>query len=294
MAITRRIRFSSMPTGEALLTACVYRDYHGSAFHYRWAHETKAQNGVLVDGQGQVPHSALLAGRIQDFEFTPTLDYVVGSAAEAYGGRLQRYRRSIAFVKPGFIVLCDDLVATNEATFQFMLHGLKAFRIDEASSRLQIDQPKAGALVQYLSPVPISFRQWDGYEPKPQREFPNQWHVQAGTMAKRRELQMLTVISPYRSGQETAWSATRLESATAVGVRIEAGDKTVCVGFRKGDSASARLLEDWVLEKPVAARGDSALSRSRWRFYFCKSCTNVPSWATRMLGFLPASLNSTS
>src|SRR6185369_4676714 len=28
--------------------------------------------------------------------------------------------------------------------------------------------------------------------------------------------------------------------------------------------------------------------------YFCKSCTRVPSSATRMVGFLPLSLNSTS
>ena len=39
--------------GEALLTTCVYRDLHGSKFHYTWAHGTAAHNAVLVDGEGQ-------------------------------------------------------------------------------------------------------------------------------------------------------------------------------------------------------------------------------------------------
>ena len=74
--------------GEALLPACVYRDLHGSKFHYQWVHSTVAQNGVLVDGEGQTKHSAAPLGRIAAFELTPQHDYVVGEAAEAYAGRL--------------------------------------------------------------------------------------------------------------------------------------------------------------------------------------------------------------
>ena len=83
-----------------------------------------AHNAVLVDGEGQRSHSAGLNGQHPGFRVCrPRMDYVVGSAAEAYGGRLERYRRCVAFVKPDLIVICDDLAATNEATFQFMLHA---------------------------------------------------------------------------------------------------------------------------------------------------------------------------
>jgi hypothetical protein len=101
--------------GEALLTTCVYRDLHGSKFHYQWAHSTIAHNAVLVNGQGQIKHSAAPHGRIADFKLTPGWDYVVGDATEAYGGRLARYLRHAVLVKgqaPGpLIVLYDDLAA---------------------------------------------------------------------------------------------------------------------------------------------------------------------------------------
>ena len=238
--------------GEALLTTCVYRDHYGSKFHYGWCHSTKAHNGVLVDGEGQVAHTPMLKGSILDFELTPRMDYVVGSAAEAYGGRLERFRRSVAFVKPDFIVLCDDLAATNEVTFQFMLHALKPFAVDESAARLKSSSPRPAQPFSTLSPVPLSFRQWDGYEPKPERAFPNQWHVEAGTKEKRREIQMLTVIVPYRAGQCGEWKAQRLESSSAVGVRLRQDGNNLVVAFRKAHQPGRARLEDMVFDKAVA------------------------------------------
>jgi hypothetical protein len=228
--------------GEVLLTTCVYRDLHGSKFHYQWAHSTKAHNAVLVNGQGQIPHSTMSTGRIVEATFSPAWDYVEGDAAGAYGGRLKQARRKIAFVKPNLIVICDDLVATNAATFQFMLHALSPFQVNEKSARLSVRQPKAAAQIQYLSPVPLQFRQWDGFEPQPDREFPNQWHVEAGTGEKRTDLRMLTVIVPERDGQRPpAWTAERVESDTALGVRVRHGGKTTLVAFRKAEQGTATL-----------------------------------------------------
>jgi hypothetical protein len=238
--------------GEALLTTCVYRDYYGSKFHYQWCHSTKAHNAVLVDGQGQTSHSPASIGSILDFELKPEMDYVIGSAAEAYGGRLERYRRSVAFVKPDVIVICDDLAATNEVTFQFMLHGLAPFAVEDKAGRAKIEQPKAGATVQYLTPTPLTFRQWDDYDPKPQHEFPNQWHLEAGTKERRREIQMLTVIIPYHAGQAADWHARRLESSSAVGVCLERNGKDVVVAFRTAHQPGTARLGEMTFDKPVA------------------------------------------
>lgn len=228
--------------GETLLTTCVYRDLHGSRFHYQWAHSTKAHNAVLVNGQGQIPHSAMSTGRIVEATFSPAWDYVEGDAVAAYGGRLNQARRKIAFVKPDLIVICDDLVATNAATFQFMLHAFSPFKVNEKSARLSVKQPKATTEIQYLSPVPLQFRQWDGFEPKPDREFPNQWHVEAGTREKRTDLRMLTIIVPECASQRpVAWTAERLESDTALGVRLQRGGQTTLVAFRKTEEGSATL-----------------------------------------------------
>ena len=229
--------------GETLLAACTYRDYHGSKFHYEWVHQTSSQNAVLVDGKGQVIHSSAPLGKIVTDKLTPEVDYVVGDAAAAYEGRLTRCLRHVVFVKPDFIVLYDDLAAKEPATFQFMLHGLSPFKIDEGHNVVQEAQPKAQVAVQYLSPLPLTFKQTDGFNPKPTKPFPNLWHVEAGTSEKAKELGMLTVLVPSKSGQASDFTSKRIESATALGVRIERGSKTTLVAFRKPGVTGAAELD---------------------------------------------------
>jgi hypothetical protein len=242
--------------GEPLLTTCVYRDLHGSKFHYQYAHSTKAHNAVLVDGQGQIPHTATSTGRIVESRLIPEWDYVEGDALPAYGGRLTRARRKIAFVKPDLIVICDDLAAPKPASFQFMLHALVPFEVDEASARLSAKQPKASVSALYLSPTPLTFRQWDGFDPKPDRDFPNQWHVETGTREKVTELRVLTVIVPQRTGQsQVACKAVRLESDTAIGARVWRDGKPVLVAFRKADQGRARL-EDLSFDQAASIAAD--------------------------------------
>jgi hypothetical protein len=242
--------------GEALLTTCVYRDLHGSKFHYQWVHSTVAHNGVLVNGGGQIMHTAAPHGRIADFKLTPEWDYLRGDATDAYGGRLTRYHRHVAFLKGErpCLVLCDDLAAREPATFQFLLHALKPFVVNEASARLNVEQPKAGVTVQYLSPTPLKFRQWDGFEPPPDREFPNQWHVEAGTTERRQEVHLLTVLVPYRAGAASEWRAEREESATAVGLRLTRGDQTSVVAFRKASASGPAALAGVTFDGPVLIR----------------------------------------
>lgn len=221
--------------GEAVLTTCVYRDLHGSKFHYDWVHSTVAHNGVLVNGEGQIKHTAAPHGRIIAEDLKPDYDYIVGDATDAYGGRLTRFRRHVAMVKGErpFIVIYDDLAASEPATFQFMLHALKPFAVDEAAARLTVEQPKAGVTVKYLSPVALTFRQWDGFTPAPTKEFPNQWHVEAGTQEKRRELGMFTIIVPHRAGQAVAWQAERVPTSDTPALRVTLGGRTTRVVFPK-------------------------------------------------------------
>lgn len=166
-----------------------------------------------------------------------------------YGGRLARFQRHVVFVKPSpassssgpFIVLYDDLEAKEPSTFQFMLHALQEFRIDEPKSRLIVEQPRAGVEVQYLSPTALTFRQWDGFAPPPTREFPNQWHVEASTTDNLPAFAMLTVIVPYRVGQRHDWSAERIETDDAIRM-IAGGDRTI-VSIPKVTSSGALRVE---------------------------------------------------
>lgn len=237
--------------GDTLLPACTYRDLHGSKFHYQWVHSTRAQNGVLVNGEGQLPHSAAPNGRISDFQLTPAWDYVCGDATDAYGGRLTRARRLAVFLKPDVIVLCDDLAAREPATFQFMLHALSPFTVDATHATLELARPLAGLTAKYLPPAPLAFRQWDGFEPKSKKDFPNMWHVEAGTQEKSTELGMLTVLLPYRPGQRADWQATRIESPDALGVRLTRAGQTIRIAFRKTTAPAAATWDGQTFSGPV-------------------------------------------
>jgi hypothetical protein len=230
--------------GECLLPACTYRDLHGSKFHYLWSHSTRAQNAVLVNGAGQRPHSYLSTGSVIDARFTPQWDYVRGEATGAYTGAVTRAERAAVFVKPDILVLYDDFSASKPATFQFMLHGLSAFTLDEPSQTLRLDQKNAGLTVKYLAPQPLAFTQTDGYTPPPKMRngkspFPNQWHVEAALRHPVAASDTLTVLIPYRAGKAEPWTAERVDTPTASGLRLTRAGKTIGVAFRKHGATSA-------------------------------------------------------
>lgn len=223
--------------GEPLLVTCVYRDLHGSKFHYEWAHSTRAHNAVLVNGEGQIKHTAAPHGRIIHSRLEKNFDYIVGDATEAYGKRLKRYHRHVLFLKPNVIVIYDDIAAAEPSTFQFMTHALKPFAMDESNASLSVQMPKAGLSLKYLAAEPLKFRQWDGFQPPPDREFPNQWHVEASTVEKRSNAGLLTVLIPYPADDPVELKLERLETDTAIGVRISRGDSGGVVAFRKAGVA---------------------------------------------------------
>jgi len=240
--------------GEPLLTTCVYRDLHGSPFHYRWAHSTLAHNAVLVDGKGQIQHSTAPHGRIMDQQLTQDWDYVVGDATAAYGPRLERYHRHVLFLRPDLIVLWDDLQARQPATFQFMLHALNRFSIDERNVQLTVEHGNAAVDVRYLSEAQLKFHQWEGYDPEPRREFPNQWHVEAATVSESRQASVLTVLLPRRIDERGGWTVREVSSMTAVGIVAERDGHKRQVAFRRARVEGPARIGDWVIEGPAGVR----------------------------------------
>lgn len=245
--------------GDCLLPAITYRDLHGSRFHYGWCHTTRAQNAVLVDGEGQRPHSYLSTGSIIDAKLTPQWDYVRGEATAAYPGKVIRAERAVIFIKPDIIVIYDDFAAPQPVTYQFMLHGLSEFKMDEAAQTLLLKQKHAGLAVKYLAPQPLAFTQTDGFTPAPKMRngaapFPNQWHVEAAMRQKVLASDTLTILLPYRGDAPQTWKAERVDNATASGARISCGGKTITVAFRKHGIKQA----EWngkPFERPVLVDG---------------------------------------
>ena len=218
--------------GDELLSACVYRDEHGGKWHRTWAWSTHAHNAMLVDRKGQPKNSPAPLGKIVAFKTTRRADYLAGDAARAYAG-VRRYVRHVLFAKPETLVILDDVQTDRPATFQWMLHGLTEFDVDEKNATARLQRKNAGVHVAYLSALPLTFRQTSGYEPEPTRKFPTQWHLEAGTTEKRDRMLMLTVLCPHRGKDAPRISIERLETDTAIGCGIARGGKTCTVAFRK-------------------------------------------------------------
>ena len=90
----------------------------------RWdydANATVGHNTLLVNGQGQScgPEHG---GEIIHFETTPKYDTVASDGTTAYGGRLDRFIRYAAFVRPDYVVICDDTAAGENSRIAWLLH----------------------------------------------------------------------------------------------------------------------------------------------------------------------------
>jgi hypothetical protein len=242
--------------GVPLLVNNTYRDLHGTPFHRLWAWSTHSQNAVLVDGLGQKPHSLDLGGRIVKWQFQDGVDYVQGDGTDAYEGRLKRARRHIIFLKPDVIVIADDLEAPRPATFQWMLHGLSAFVVEEQAQRLVLDRGTAGVVVDYLAEGPLRMKQWTGYNPPPDREFqmsmgvpkiPPQWHVEASSTRPSERAFVLTVLRVFRQGQVPG-ALVRTERGSS-GLTLRIGEVIEMVFPSGNDFALVRRGErQWRIE----------------------------------------------
>jgi hypothetical protein len=226
--------------GECLLPACVYRDWYGTGFHYKWVHQTISQNAVLVNGEGQAAHKPV-PGRIFGELHHEDWDYIIGDAVQAYEGKLTKAIRHVLFLRSGVIFLMDELRAPKPASFQFMLHGLSPFTINEARQTLSLQQPKAGLLVCYLAMELLTFEQWDGFDPKPLRgDFPNHWHVKAETPNKAPRADVITLLVPYKGTAAPRVTAERLyDSDKATVVELTINGSTQTIGLRKSGVAGS-------------------------------------------------------
>jgi len=129
--------FCIMKGGQALaIPSGYYGPSYGMPHHAEWTRSTKANNCVLVNGEGETIRTARANGRITAFEDRKSLSYVVGDATPAYIGKLKRFQRHILFLRPCLFLLLDDLETPEPATFQWMLHAFEEMEIDNEAKQI--------------------------------------------------------------------------------------------------------------------------------------------------------------
>lgn len=247
--------------GERLLIRTGLRDIYGSEHHRNWMWSTRSVNNITVDGQGQLAHSAAAQGRIVDFHTGPMLDGVVGEAGGTYIGRktddnpdgrlLDRYTRSIVFVKPHLVIVYDRLVAPQEHSYEYWLHAVNQFRVD-GQDAIHVEAGKVACELEILQPAGLTFSQTNQYDPNPRpRVTLREWHLTAKTAEKAKRAEFVTLFWPHRTGQD-AGGLAQLEAVPG-GYLLKADVAGTKVVALLPSDDSARLKADGLEAQGVVA-----------------------------------------
>ena len=226
--------------GQRLLVRSGYRDIHGSEHHNRWMHSTRSVNNITVNGTGQVPYTASARGDIVAFETTPSMDIVIGEAGSAYrvpasreersrgirGPRmLDRYTRAILFVKPGLVIVYDRLVAREPSSFDYWLHAVNEFAIDDQHG-VRVHAGDVRCDINFLAPRDLTFQQTNQYDPNPRPRIKlREWHLTATTPGRKRAVEFVTLYRPRRARNKVVAGAqlTKVEDGYALRAELEDG-----------------------------------------------------------------------
>lgn len=244
--------------GRAMAIATGYFPYWASPHHWNWTHATRSVNSILVNGEGQTRNSREARGSIMRFEPGGGYDYVEAEAGEAYGGRLERFRRHVVHIRPGIFIIFDDVVATEPSTFQWLLHTCEEVRINRERSILEVTRESVGMNVHILLPHELEISQTDRYDPEPEMgEFRNTWHVTVSTRKPNLAARFLTIFAPHRIDRKKDLPVVALgeaEGALAVTLIFFDGSRET-VGFRTSGSFHEISCEGLTSDGLVFGRG---------------------------------------
>lgn len=202
-----------------------FNDKH-TLMHYR----TRGHNTILVDGMAQVIGENGY-GWLARFADNEAMTYTLGDATQAYDSirtpfwidrmkqsevdytrengfgdpGVTRFRRHFVLLKPGIIVIYDELAAKNPVTWTWLLHGYNRFeKLSDtavqtsngaASGRMDLfTQGALGTKVtdQFFSPA-INWKKRTGENGK-LYDYANQWHAEFETGSKSAAKRFLAVF----------------------------------------------------------------------------------------------------
>ncbi len=215
--------------GKRLLIRSGIRDTYGSEHHRNWMWSTRSVNNITVNGCGQIKHSDKAQGKIVSFKTTPEVDIVSGEAGHAYEEPLERYTRSIVFVKPELVIIYDRLKAEEESIFEYWLHALNEMTIEDQHD-ITVTNDDVLCDINFLAPTGLEFSQTDQYDPNPRSDITlREWHLTGKTPGKRKQIEFVTLYRIHRQEQDLGEIAelTKNEGGYILNVCVHNGQATI-------------------------------------------------------------------
>lgn len=235
--------FNILYGGKRLFYRTGYKVAMDDPHRLGWSKHTKSQNGVLINGEGQ-PYSAEAHGNFSRFLQGRQLAYIKGDASHAYQSAetkedhgVQKFLRHIVLLKPGIIIIYDELEAASAASWSWLIHSIEDMKLDPVQNtftsvienakgvgKLWSSQPYTWQLTNKFDVPAVSFRDYPGRKPKNFAD--TQWHLKAINKTKARKIRFLSVIQVSADGKilpfKETGKLTGTTKLTIAGWEIEA------------------------------------------------------------------------
>ncbi|MBN2329068.1 MAG: DUF4962 domain-containing protein [Candidatus Omnitrophica bacterium] len=233
--------FAILKGGKALaIPSGYYGPSYGKPHHALWTRSTKANNCILVNGEGQIVRSPI-GGAIVEFEDQPGYAYVAGDATATYTGKLKKWVRRILFLRPGVVLLLDEIEAPAAGNYQWMLHSFEEMTIQEnqiisrrADAQLQVFLAcRQGLTISQTDQFDTPYNH--GIPEAYHRNRPNHWHAAAETKQKSTAARIAAVMLVANDKEEIKLQTTR--SSDWLQVNAEGSYGTIAGGVSLHPSA---------------------------------------------------------
>ena len=293
--------------GEQLVTEAGWSDYYKDPYYATFFTQAVGHSTLLVNGDPEsqgiadTPQFAALDSypRITDAVTSDFYDALGSELSSVYGGRLSRYIRRVAFVKPHYFVVFDDLAANGApARFDWLLHLPDRARVSRSEGLALYTGERAALAVRNFAPADTELRVRDGRVP---------YHVFAArtppavpaqpafldwrNAAPARSTQFLFALVPARKAEEARGLASRMSRVAGertIGLSAERGAERDLVMFRTGDTGGVVRQGEWAADaaawtvtldgervKMLAAQSALSLTRGGRTLFASEAAANV-------------------
>lgn len=209
--------FNILAGGKRLFYRTGYKVAMDDPHRLKWSKHTRSINGILINDEGQ-PYSIESNGYFSRFLQGGQLAYMKGNANNAYQSvetredhGLSKFERHTVLLKPGIIVIYDELEAVNDASWSWLIHSLKSMKLDtlhnqftamiddwKGTGRLWSSQPFSWNITDTFLVPAVVYRNYSGMLTK---KYENtQWHLKATNRQKNRQQRFLAIIQVDKNG----------------------------------------------------------------------------------------------
>ena len=234
--------------GENLAVKSGWYDYYHSTHNSGFTRKTSAHNSVTVaTNRGQRDDSFNSKGKLTNFLNHVDFDLVSGDATQAYFGALDKFERSIVYIRPDIFVVIDNLdtAGSEKSQFEWWLQANHDIEVYDNLNGARLTEGIAvlDAIVQYPQKVKTYYN--NTYAASDMKEYPTDrykdFNVQRRVWFETEKVEntkMVVTMDVHKSGTEARFVDTEyyndyvkmtFEDGTIMLVNLKNNDEVVRV-----------------------------------------------------------------